>query len=69
MKVYVMTKAKLFGDEIFVDVKPTKKAAEKAFRERYPHMRYSGMGDSYTSQKEITPDNGALLLFIHEREV
>ena len=68
MKVYVMTKAKLFGDEIFVDVKPTRKAAEKAFREQYPFMRHS-YGDSYTSQKEITLDNGALLLFIHEREV
>lgn len=69
MKVYVMTKTKLFGCEIFVDVKGSKKAAEKAFRDKYPNMRYSGMGDSYTSQKEITPDNGALLLFIHEREV
>ena len=68
MKVYVMTKAKLFGAEIFVDVKGSKKAAEKAFREQYPFMRHS-YGDSYTSQKEITPDNGALLLFIHEREV
>ena len=68
MKVYVMTKAKPFGDEIFVDVKPTRKAAEKAFRENYPFMRYSGF-DSYTSQKEITPDNEAILLFIHEREV
>ena len=67
MKVYVMTKAKPFGDEIFVDVKATRKAAEKAFREQYPFMRHS-MGDAYASHKNIS-DIGAWLLFIHGREV
>ena len=39
MKVYVMTKFKLFEDEIFVGVKRTKKEAFKTLREIFPFMR------------------------------
>lgn len=63
MKVYVMTTAKPFGEERYAGVKATKKAAEKAFRQLYPHMRSDG-NDSYVSD-----NNNQLLLFIHEEEI
>lgn len=65
MKVYVTTKAKPFHEELFMDVYASKKAAEKALRAKYPHMRKSvGDGDSYSSDRDCT-----WILFIHEREV
>lgn len=62
MKVYVMTKAKPFKEEQYIGVRATKKSAEKALREEFPHMRCE-MG-SYVSDKYNT-----YLLFIHEEEV
>lgn len=64
MKVYVMTKAKPFEAEQYMGVKATKKAAEKALREVFPHMRKDVGGESYISSKD-----NAWLLFIREEEV
>jgi len=64
MKVYVMTKAKPFGDEIFVDVKATRKAAEAAFRQEFPYMRIDKNTGDIISDKDIT-----WLLFIREKEI
>ena len=64
MKVYVMTKAKPFEAEQYIGVKGTKKAAEKALREVFPHMRKDVGGENYISDKDNT-----WLLLIHEEEV
>lgn len=63
MKVYVMTMAKPFGEEIFKGVASTKKRAEKELRKMYPHMQPSGH-DSY-----VADNTNTLLLFIREVEV
>lgn len=65
MKVYVTTKARPFQPEQYLGVYGSKKAAEKALRAEFPHMRKS-IGDSisYSSDKNMT-----WLLFIHEEEV
>lgn len=64
MKVFVMTRARPFGVEEFVDVKRTKKEAEKAFRNIHPHMRSSLDDCSFVSDKDTT-----YILFIREKEV
>ena len=65
MKVYVTTKARPFQPEQFINVHSSKKAAEKALRAEFPHMKKSiGDGDSYSSDKDRT-----WILFIHEREI
>lgn len=68
MKIYVATKAKLFGDEIYLFAKGSKKAAEKALREQFPYMRSTPSGSdrisSYTSDR-----NNSYLLFIREEEI
>lgn len=64
MKVYVMTKAKPFNEEIFVDVKATKEEAENEFRKQFPYMRVDKDNGDMTSDKDIT-----WLLFIHEKEI
>lgn len=62
MKVYVMTKAVPFGKEEYVGVKNSKKSAEKAFREMFPHMK--------TNTGTIVSDAAnTYMLFIHEEEV
>lgn len=38
MKVYVLTRFSAFDEEVFVDVAPSKKKAEKMHREKHPHM-------------------------------
>lgn len=63
MKVYVMTKAKLFQAEQYMGVRPTRKSAEKSLRDAFPYMRKDGE-NSYVSDKEKT-----WLLFIHEEEL
>jgi hypothetical protein len=63
MKVYVITKAKPFCDEIFIDVKGKPKDAEKVLKDLFPYMRKTEDG-SMTSDKDNT-----WLLFIHEKEV
>lgn len=67
MKVYVMTEAKLFGEERYVGVKKSVKEAEKCFRNIYPHMRRSGgnPGRAFLSDASKEP----MLLFIHEEEI
>lgn len=64
MKVFVMTRAVPFGVEEFVDVKRTKKEAEKAFRNIHPHMRSSMNDNCFVSDK-----NNTYILFIREKEV
>lgn len=65
MKVYVTTKARPFQLEQYIGVYGSKKAAEKALRAEFPHMR-KNIGDniSYSSDKNMT-----WLLFIRESEV
>ena len=72
MKVYVMTKAVPLQAEEFVDVKKSKKEAEKAFRDKFPYMRKSqnfpgSTTEVYTSQADVR--NGGYMLFIHEKEI
>ena len=68
MKVYVMTEAQLFGGERVMDVKSSMKKAEKAFRDKYPHMRkFEGGNGEYNSASDAS--DKPTLLFIHEREV
>lgn len=62
MKVYIMTKAVPFGLEEYIGVRNSKKNAEKAFRELFPHMRINM--DTLVSDEDNT-----YLLFIHEEEV
>lgn len=62
MKVAVMTKAVPFGPEVYVGVKASKKLAEKAFREMYPHMRKQ-------DDALVSDATNSLLLFIHEEGV
>ena len=68
MKVYVATKAKVFGPEIYLHVSKSKKDAEKKLRRVYPYMRPTDMvnrDDALCFLKDArvnTPD----LLFIHE---
>lgn len=64
MKVYVMTKAKPFNEEIFVDIKATRKEAESEFKKKFPHMRVDKATGDMASDKEIT-----WLLFIHEKTI
>lgn len=66
MKVYVMTKAKPFEEEVYIGVASSVKAATKRLRGMYPHMRPSeGSNMSFISDGYENP----LLLFIHEEEV
>lgn len=62
MKVYVMTKAAPLGKEEYVGVRNSKKNAEKAFRELFPHMRRNM--DTLVSDAHNT-----YLLFIHEENI
>lgn len=64
MKVYVMTKSKPFRDEIYLGVRSSKKAAEKALREKFPYMKKDGDHAFF-----ITVDGKTEILFIHEEEV
>jgi len=68
MKVYVTTKARPFQPGQYMGVYGSKKAAEKALRAEFPHMRksttWNGDSNSYSSDK-----NCAWILFIYENEV
>ncbi len=64
MKVYVMTKAKPFEEEIFVDVKAKRQDAEAAFKKEFPYMRVDKNTGDMASDKDMT-----WLLFIHEKEI
>ena len=70
MKVYVVTKAEPFAEEIYVTVKASKKEAEKVVRAEYPNARLDapvpGLPFTYECHKY-----GQLLefMYIHEEEV
>lgn len=67
MKVYVTCKARPFQQEMFMDVYGSKKAATKALRTEFPHMRPMAGDpdcDCFMSDKD-----SSWILFIHEREV
>lgn len=67
MKVYVITKAHLFEEEVYVGVANSLKNAEKKLRKEYPHMKPTGSTagvSTYVSEK-LVPE----LLFIHEEEL
>ena len=65
--VYVVTKAVPFGPERIHKAFSTRKAAEKALRKEYPHMKLSNDGGSLIS---YTADASCkLLLFIHVLEL
>lgn len=65
MKVYVTTMAIPFKSEIFMDVYGSRKAAEKALRAEFPHMRKTEDDPNCF----LSDARGAMLLFIHEKEV
>ena len=67
MKVYVITKEKPFGEEVYVGITATKKMAEIILREKYPYMKECGTVDGVTSYKDGNPVK--YLLFIREEEV
>lgn len=68
MKVYVMTEAKPFGVERYVDVKKSLKEAENAFREVAPCMRKAD--NTRKNVKTYFSDaSGNMLFFIHEKEI
>ena len=46
-KVYVVTKAKLMGEEHYVTVKATKKETEKVVCAEYPYARKESMHTSF----------------------
>lgn len=62
MVVYVATKAKMFEEEIFLNVFANRKECEKFLRSKYPHMRE--INGSYVADK-----NMETLLFIKEVEI
>lgn len=68
MKVYVCTEAKLFGGEIYMFVKSSKKAAEKALRTISPHMRSTSTNMKNTTCY-FTDATNQHMYFIHEEEV
>lgn len=69
MKVYVMTKAKLFQDEVYIGVEKSLKDAEKSLRVDYPHMRPSSRDEVCKMRSYVSDSSNQLLLFIHEEEV
>lgn len=69
MKVYVMTMAKIFGQEVYIGVKGSLKDAEKYLREHYPYMRKTGNNAEYHKAACFTNSNNDMLLFIHEEDL
>lgn len=70
MKIYVMTKAKLFKEEIYIGVAKSIKDAEKSLRTSYPHMRPSSTREEVCKTRSYVSDSSnQLLLFIREEEV
>lgn len=63
-KVYVTTKAMIFGTEEFIDVFGTYNEAESSLREMFPYMRKAKSESTYWSDRDKM-----MLLFIHEKEV
>ena len=49
MKMYVITKAKPFHEEIYVGVAKSRKDAEKMLRQKWPYMKPDG-NNSFSSQ-------------------
>ena len=68
MKVYIMTKAKPFGEETYIGVRKSAKEAEKALREKFPYMRPTD--GNVPGIKAFTSDKDSnYLLFIREEEI
>ena len=63
-KVYVTTKARIFGTEEFIDVFGTYNEAKDSLREKFPYMRKGRTEDVWWADC-----NKEMLLFIHEKEV
>ncbi len=68
MKVYVCTEAKIFGAEVYMFVKKSKKEAVKALRNVSPHMKPT---DSFAKDVDTyyTDSSNTMLYFIHEEEI
>lgn len=64
-KVYVVTKAKPFGDECYVTVKATKKEAEKVIRGLYPNAQKSSISDELDSYTCKNRDGSWLIMCVH----
>ena len=69
MKVYVITRAKIFGAETYVGVKKSLKDAEKYLRKLYPHMRKTASKAEYHKAAYFTNSNNDTLLFIREEDL
>lgn len=72
MKVYVMTEAKLFGEERYVGVAKSFKEAEKKLRNLAPYMREfkaPPMPCRESTRCYMTDKGGQMLFFIHEEEL
>lgn len=67
MKVYVITKAEPFGEEVYVGTTATKEMAKRILRKKYPHMKECGTVDGFLSYVVGSPVK--YLLFIREEEV
>lgn len=68
MKVYVVTKAEMMCEEIYVTVKASMKEAEKVIRAKYPNARKDSQPDlnSYLCKD----GNGHMsLMFIREETI
>ena len=68
MKVYVCTEAKIFGAEVYMFVKKSRKDAVKALRSLSPHMKSA---DSLVKNVDsyFTDASNTMLYFIHEEEI
>jgi hypothetical protein len=60
--VFIITKAKPFGEKIYVGVRSSKKLALKLLRELFPHMRTIG-------EDMVSDADNTWLLFIDEEPV
>ena len=66
-KVYITTHAVPFGPERLDRAFSTRKAAEKALRKEYPHMKKSNDMGNFTSY--VTDNSMSKLVFIHEMDI
>lgn len=64
-----MTRAKTFGEEIYIGVKGSLKDVEKYLRERYPYMRKTGNNAEHHKAEYFTDSSKDMLLFIHEEDI
>ena len=67
MKVYVITKAHLFGEEKYVGIASSFKKAEKLLREQFPYMRKDKLANGHCYYSDNSDHRQ--LLFIKEEEI